>query len=53
MGIETIKVYGRKMAGESFVRYDERGLIQALEATMGKRDPRVPSRRNTLEGQLR
>lgn len=53
VGIETIKVYGRKMAGESFVRYDERGLIQALEATMGKRDPRVPSRRNTLEGQLR
>ncbi len=49
MGIEAIRVYGRKNTGENFVRYDERGLIQALEVTMGKRDPRVPSRRNTLE----
>lgn len=49
VGIEAIRVYGRKNEGESFVRYDERGLIQALEVTMGKRDPRVPSRRNTLK----
>jgi hypothetical protein len=35
------------------VRYDERGLIQALEVTMGKGDPRVPSRRNTLEVKVR
>lgn len=53
VGIEAIRVYGRKNEGENFVRYDERGLIQALEVTMGKRDPRVPSRRNTLEGQVR
>ncbi|KAH8722438.1 hypothetical protein GQ44DRAFT_686931 [Phaeosphaeriaceae sp. PMI808] len=53
LGIEAIRVYGRKNEGENFVRYDERGLIQALEVTMGKRDPRVPSRRNTLEAQVR
>ncbi|KAF2627356.1 UPF0052-domain-containing protein [Macroventuria anomochaeta] len=53
LGIEAIRVYGRKNEGESFVRYDERGLIQALEVTMGKRDPRVASRRNTLEGPAR
>jgi hypothetical protein len=53
IGIEAIRVYGRKNDGENFVRYDERGLIQALEVTMGKRDPRVPSRRNTLEVQVR
>ncbi|KAF2825611.1 UPF0052-domain-containing protein [Ophiobolus disseminans] len=53
IGIETIRVYGRKDEGENFVRYDERGLIQALEVTMGKRDPRMPSRRNTLEVQVR
>jgi 2-phospho-L-lactate transferase/gluconeogenesis factor (CofD/UPF0052 family) len=49
LGIEAIRVYGRRNEGENFVRYDERGLIQALEVTMGKRDPRVVSRRNTLE----
>lgn len=49
LGIEAIRVYGRRNEGEGFVRYDERGLIQALEVTMGKRDPRVVSRRNTLE----
>ncbi|KAH6642205.1 hypothetical protein C7974DRAFT_97203 [Boeremia exigua] len=53
LGIEAIRVYGRRNAGEGFVRYDERGLIQALEVTMGKRDPRVVSRRNTLEGPAR
>lgn len=53
VGVEAIRVYGRKNEGENFVRYDERGLIQALEVTMGKRDPRMPSRRNTLEGQVR
>jgi 2-phospho-L-lactate transferase/gluconeogenesis factor (CofD/UPF0052 family) len=53
LGIEPIRVYGRKNEGESFVRYDERGLIQALEVTMGKRDHRMPSRRNTLEVQVR
>ncbi|KAF1831921.1 UPF0052-domain-containing protein [Decorospora gaudefroyi] len=53
IGIETIRVYGRKNEGENFVRYDERGLIQALEVTTGKRDSRMPSRRNTLEVQVR
>lgn len=53
LGIEAIRVYGRRNEGESFVRYDERGLIQALEVTMGKRDPRIVSRRNTLEGPAR
>ncbi|KAF1355858.1 UPF0052-domain-containing protein [Lizonia empirigonia] len=53
LGIEAIRVYGRRNEGENFVRYDERGLIQALEVTMGKRDPRVVSRRNTLEGPAR
>ncbi|KAJ4990138.1 hypothetical protein SVAN01_04419 [Stagonosporopsis vannaccii] len=53
LGIEAIRVYGRRNEGEGFVRYDERGLIQALEVTMGKRDPRVVSRRNTLEGPAR
>ncbi|KAL1654127.1 hypothetical protein SLS61_003129 [Didymella pomorum] len=49
LGIEAIRVYGRKNEGEQFVRYDERALVQALEVTMGKRDPRVVSRRNTLD----
>lgn len=53
LGIEAIRVYGRRNEGENFVRYDERGLIQALEVTMGKKDPRVVSRRNTLEGPAR
>ncbi|KAH9871283.1 hypothetical protein IAQ61_005462 [Plenodomus lingam] len=53
VGIEAIRVYGRKNEGENFVRYDERGLIQALEVTMGKRDHRMASRRNTLEGPVR
>jgi 2-phospho-L-lactate transferase/gluconeogenesis factor (CofD/UPF0052 family) len=54
LGIEAIRVYGRRNEGEGFVRYDERGLIQALEVTMGKRDPRVVSRRNTMmEGSKR
>jgi len=53
LGIEAIRVYGRKNEGEGFVRYDERGLIQALEVTMGKRDARMVSRRNTLEVNVR
>lgn len=50
LGIEAVRVYGRREVGEGFVRYDERGLVQALEVLMGKRDGRVVSRRNTLEG---
>lgn len=50
IGIETIRVYGRRVEGENFVRYDEKALVQALEVTMGRRDPRAEKiRRNTLE----
>ncbi|KAF2489943.1 UPF0052-domain-containing protein [Lophium mytilinum] len=51
LGIETIRVYGRRVEGEGFQRYDEKALVQALEVTMGRRDPRaaVQSRRNTLD----
>jgi 2-phospho-L-lactate transferase/gluconeogenesis factor (CofD/UPF0052 family) len=50
VGIETIKVTGRRVDGENFARYDENMLLQALEVTLGKRDPRTEkSRRNTLE----
>lgn len=44
LGIETIRLYGRKA-------YDEKALVQALVATIGKRDVRMGSRRNTLDGQ--
>jgi hypothetical protein len=58
LGIECVRLYGRREGvavrrsegvGEGKVlRYDEKALVQALEATMGKRDPRVDrSRRNT------
>lgn len=51
LGIETIRVYGRRVEGESFVRYDEKALVQALGVLMGRRDPRAERvRRNTFEG---
>jgi hypothetical protein len=51
LGIECIRVYGRRLEGEDFVRYDEKALVQALEVLMGGKDPRpTRSRRNTLEG---
>lgn len=46
VGIETVRVYGRKV-GEGMV-YDGKALGQALEAILGKRGEK--SRRNTLEG---
>jgi hypothetical protein len=52
LGIETIRVYGRRME-EGWLAYDEKALIQALEVTMGKRGADMVaamSRRNTLEG---
>ncbi|KAF2260379.1 UPF0052-domain-containing protein [Lojkania enalia] len=49
LGIQTINVYGRRIEGEEFVRYDNMALIQALQALLGKRDPRERSRRNTLD----
>ena len=53
VGIETVRVYGRKMdpaRGRGWV-YDEKGLAQALQAVVGTRScARVDrSRRNTLE----
>jgi 2-phospho-L-lactate transferase/gluconeogenesis factor (CofD/UPF0052 family) len=49
LGIECIRLYGRSAEG-GFLRYDEKALTQALEATIGKRDPMGErSRRNTLE----
>ena len=51
LGIETIRLYGRRVEGESFQRYDEKALIQALEITTGRRDARADrSRRNTSTG---
>ncbi|KAF2190268.1 UPF0052-domain-containing protein [Zopfia rhizophila CBS 207.26] len=51
LGIETIRVYGRRVDGENYLRYDEKALVQALEVTMGRKGPGVErSRRNTLEG---
>jgi len=49
LGIETVRLYGRSVGEEKYSRYDEKALVQALGATIGKRDPRTPSRRNTLE----
>lgn len=50
MGIECVRLYGRKgLAGETGVRYDERALVQALGAILGRRDAEGRSRRNTLE----
>ena len=48
VGIEGVRVYGRRMEGGQGWRYDERGLCQALEALVGK--ARCGSRRNTLVG---
>ncbi|KAF2281127.1 UPF0052-domain-containing protein [Westerdykella ornata] len=53
LGIECVRVYGRKLEGEEFVRYDEKALVQALEVLMGRgKDGRTVqrSRRNTSEG---
>jgi 2-phospho-L-lactate transferase/gluconeogenesis factor (CofD/UPF0052 family) len=52
LGIECVRLYGRFADGHnSVLRYDEKALVQALEATIGMRDPMgEKSRRNTLEG---
>ena len=50
VGIECIRVYGRRTEDGTGWRYDENGLAQALEALVGRKDGRVDrSRRNTLE----
>ncbi len=50
-GIECVRVYGRRVDGEKGLRYDPKGLFQALEAILGKRNPRAErTRRMTFEG---
>ena len=47
IGIETLRVYGRPENGKGG-RYDAKALTQALEAVIGRKDPRGVSRRNTV-----
>lgn len=48
-GVQCVRVYGRT-ADEGGMRYDAKGLSQALEAILGTREAkRDRSRRNTLE----
>ncbi|KAL8793966.1 MAG: hypothetical protein Q9195_003479 [Heterodermia aff. obscurata] len=48
-GVECVRLYGRK-GEDGGMRYDGKALGQALGAILGKREPGVRSRRNTLEG---
>jgi len=49
LGIQTVRLYGRKVEGKGLM-YDEKALLQALEATIGGGEGRRDvSRRNTLE----
>ena len=48
-GIECVRLYGRR-GEDGIVKYDGRGLVQALSAILGRRDRGERSRRNTLEG---
>ncbi|KAL1993202.1 hypothetical protein VTN49DRAFT_3151 [Thermomyces lanuginosus] len=62
MGIETLRLYGRKVMSEDGqtvlgMRYDPKALIQALEVVLGKKGDAMVrgmggavSRRNTLDG---
>lgn len=54
LGIERVRLYGRKIGGDGedkgMYTYDGKALAQALGVILGKRDPREgKSRRNTLE----
>ncbi|MBE3046121.1 YvcK family protein [Candidatus Bathyarchaeota archaeon] len=50
LGIDTLRLYGPRKAGEGG-RYDAKGLMQVLEAVVGRKDVRLDrSRRNTLVG---
>ncbi|KAK8154467.1 hypothetical protein IWX90DRAFT_320182 [Phyllosticta citrichinensis] len=51
LGIETVRLYGRRTDGEGFLRYDENALTQALEVVIGGGKDLRPdrSRRNTLD----
>jgi 2-phospho-L-lactate transferase/gluconeogenesis factor (CofD/UPF0052 family) len=49
-GIECVRIYGRRNEGGEGMVYDGIALTQALEAILGRRDPRgEKSRRNTVE----
>ncbi|KAF2165217.1 hypothetical protein M409DRAFT_24599 [Zasmidium cellare ATCC 36951] len=48
IGIESLRVYGRKDGNGKGGRYDAKALTQALEAVIGRKDARGISRRNTL-----
>jgi 2-phospho-L-lactate transferase/gluconeogenesis factor (CofD/UPF0052 family) len=50
LGIETVKIYGRRVPRKPGMVYDGQALVGALEAILGRRGPRHDkSRRNTLE----
>ena len=50
MGIDCLRLYGRKGDQTKGMRYDGKALSQALEAILGRKDLRADkSRRNTLE----
>lgn len=49
IGIDTMRLYGRKDENGKGGRYDAKALEQALEAIIGRKDPRGDkTRRNTL-----
>ena len=49
LGIECIRLYGRKAESGRGMKYDGKALSQALEVILGRRDPKMDrSRRNTL-----
>jgi hypothetical protein len=49
IGIETLRLYGRRDETGKAGRYDAKALTQALEAIVGRKDPRGDrTRRNTL-----
>ena len=46
-----MRLYGRKDENAKGGRYDEKALTQALEAIIGRKDPKADkTRRNTLVG---
>lgn len=49
LGIECIRLYGRKAESGKGMKYDGKALSQALEVILGRRDPSTDrGRRNTL-----
>lgn len=47
-GVESLRLYGRK-SSDGIMRYDDKGLTQALGMILGRREKAAKSRRNTLE----